>query len=117
MGSFSVEDGYNLMQQAIEELGEDLPTAFFISSDVMAIGSMRALHEASIAIPERVSIIGINDMPVSKHMYPSLSTIRVYTEIMGEAAVDTLLERLEGRKVAKKIVISTKLIIGNSVKK
>ncbi|QUW21527.1 LacI family DNA-binding transcriptional regulator [Sporosarcina sp. Marseille-Q4063] len=117
VGSFSVEDGYNLMQQAIEELGEDLPTAFFISSDVMAIGSMRALHEANIAIPERVSIIGINDMSVSKHMYPSLSTIRVYTEIMGEAAVDTLLERLEGRKVAKKIVVSTKLIIRNSVKK
>ncbi|WP_210469793.1 LacI family DNA-binding transcriptional regulator [Sporosarcina sp. 6E9] len=117
IGSFSVEDGYNLMQQAIDELGEDLPTAFFISSDVMAIGSMRALHEANIAIPERVSIIGINDMSVSKHMYPSLSTIRVYTEIMGEAAVDTLLERLEGRKIAKQIVISTKLIIRDSVKK
>lgn len=117
VGSFSVEDGYNLMKQAIEELGADLPTAFFISSDVMAIGSMRALHEANISIPDRVSIIGVNDMSVSKHMYPSLSTIRVYTEIMGETAVDTLLERLEGRKIAKKILVSTKLIVRNSVKK
>ncbi|CAM3229060.1 LacI family DNA-binding transcriptional regulator [Filibacter tadaridae] len=117
VGSFSVEDGYRLMKKAIEELGEDLPTAFFMSSDVMAIGGLRALHEAGIAIPERVSIIGINDMTVSKYMYPALSTIRVYTEVMGETAVDTLVERLEGRKIAKKIVVSTKLVIRDSVKK
>ncbi len=115
MGSFSVEDGYNLMRQAIENLGDDLPTAFFISSDVMAIGCLRALHEAAIAIPERVSLIGINDMSISKYMYPSLSTIKIYTEIMGETAVDTLVERLEGRKIAKKVFISTKLIIRQSV--
>ncbi len=117
VGAFSVDDGYNLMQQAIQELGEDLPTAFFMSSDVMAIGSLRALHEAGIAIPERVSIIGINDMSVSKYLYPSLSTVRVYTEVMGETAVDTLLERMEGRKIAKKVFISTKLMIRQSVKK
>lgn len=117
VGSFSVEDGYNLMKQAIGELGEDLPTAFFTSSDSIAIGSLRALHEAGISIPDRVSIIGINDMSVSKYMYPTLSTIKVYTEIMGETAVDTLLERLEGRKITKKIFISTKLVIRNSVKK
>lgn len=117
MGTFSVDNGYQLMKQAIEELGDDLPSAFFISSDVMAIGSLRALHEANIKIPEQVSIIGINDISVSKYMYPSLSTVRVHTEIMGGTAVDTLLERLEGRKVAKKVVVATKLIVRSSVKK
>lgn len=117
VGTFSVEDGYRLMQQAIEDLGEELPTAFFTSSDAIAIGSIRALHEAGILIPGRVSIIGINDVTVSKYIYPSLSTIKVYTEVMGETAVDTLLERLEGRKIAKKIFISTKLIIRQSVKR
>src|SRR5699024_2108968 len=107
--------GYELMKQAIKDLGDQLPTAFVISSDVMAIGSIRALHEAGIAIPERVSVIGINDMSVSKHMYPSLSTVRVYTELMGETAVDTLIERLEGRIIAKKISLSTKLVIRKSV--
>lgn len=117
VGPFSVDDGYALMKQAIEELGDDLPTAFFISSDVMAIGSLRALHEAGIAIPERVSLIGINDISVSKYMYPSLSTIRVHTETMGEMAVDALLERLEGRKISKEVVVATKLILRDSVKK
>lgn len=116
-GKFSVDEGYRLMKQAIEDLGDELPTAFFVSSDVMAIGALRAIHEAGIQIPERISIVSINDMAVSKYMYPSLSTIRVYTEVMGETSVDTLLERIDGRKITKKVLISTKLIIRDSVLK
>ncbi|GAA0591432.1 LacI family DNA-binding transcriptional regulator [Virgibacillus siamensis] len=115
-GLFSVEDGYNLMAKAIEDLQEALPTAFFASSDVMAVGCLRALHEYDIPVPERVSLIGINDMSISKYVYPSLSTIKVYTELMGETAVDTLIERFEGRSIPKKIFISTKLVIRKSVK-
>lgn len=115
-GEFSVDGGYRLMKQAIADLGEQLPTAFFIASDVLAVGSLRALHEAKIAVPERVSVIGINDISLSKYLYPPLSTVRVYTEVIGETAVDTLVERLEGRKIAKKIYISTKLIVRNSTR-
>jgi len=116
VGTFSTEEGYLLMEKAIKDLGDQLPTAFFISSDVMAIGSMRALHEADVSVPERVSVIGINDISVSKYMYPPLSTVKVYTELMGETAVDTLLERLEGRTIPKKIFIATKLVVRKSVK-
>ncbi|MDQ0255876.1 LacI family transcriptional regulator [Evansella vedderi] len=116
IGSFSVEEGYKLMKQAINELGDKLPTAFFMSSDVMAIGALRALHEEKIIVPDRVSVFGINDMSVSKYVYPPLSTVKVYTEEMGGTAVDTLIERMEGRNIAKKIVISTKLMIRESVK-
>ncbi|HLR11223.1 MAG TPA: LacI family DNA-binding transcriptional regulator [Sporosarcina sp.] len=117
ISTFSVNEGYRLMQEAIKTLGDDLPTAFFVSSDVMAIGVIRALHEADIAIPERVSLIGINDMSISKHMYPSLSSVRVYTDVMGETAVDTLVERMNGRRIVKKTFISTKLILRESVRK
>lgn len=116
-GAFSVDAGYALMQQAISELGKELPTAFVMSSDVMAIGAMRALHEAGIAIPGRVSVVGINDLSVAKYMYPTLSSVRVYTEVMGESAVDLLLERLEGRAIAKTVIVSTKLKVRGSVKK
>ncbi|WP_060680456.1 LacI family DNA-binding transcriptional regulator [Virgibacillus halodenitrificans] len=116
VGSFSVDEGYRLMKKAIEELGDKLPTAFAVSSDVMAIGCMRALHEASISIPERVSIMGINDISVSKHLYPPLSTIRVFTELMGETAVNLLLERFEGREIAKQAIVSTEVVVRKSVK-
>jgi LacI family transcriptional regulator len=113
-GTFSVNDGYALMNKALHDHGDKLPTAFFAGNDSIAVGALRALLEAGISVPERVNIIGVNDISVSKYVFPSLSTVKVYTELMGETAVDTLLERIEGRKTAKKIIIATKLVIRNS---
>jgi LacI family transcriptional regulator len=113
-GTFSVEDGYSFMKKAIQDHGEHLPTAFFAGNDPLAIGALKALLEAGIPVPDRVNLIGVNDISVSKYTYPALSTVKVPTELMGETAVDTLLERIEGRQTAKKIIIATKLIIRNS---
>lgn len=114
VGTFSADDGHALMKKAIQEQGDQLPTAFFAGNDSLAVGALRALLEEGISVPERVNIIGVNDISISKYVFPSLSTVKVYTEIMGETAVDTLLERIAGRKTAKKIFISTELIIRNS---
>ena len=113
-GKFSADDGHALMKQAIWDHGDQLPTAFFAGNDSIAVGALRALLEEGIAVPDRVNIIGVNDISISKYVYPALSTVKVYTELMGETAVDTLLERIEGRKTAKKVLIATKLIIRNS---
>lgn len=110
VGNFSVDEGYRLMKKAIEELGEELPKAFYMANDPIAIGCLRALHEAGISVPDRVSLIGINDITVSKYVYPSLTTVKIYTELMGETAVDLLLEKInENRKISKKVYIANKL--------
>ncbi|WP_062353946.1 LacI family DNA-binding transcriptional regulator [Bacillus kwashiorkori] len=114
IGNFTVNDGYSLMKKAIQEHGDELPTAFFAGNDLIAIGCLRALHEENFAVPERVNIIGLNDISVSKYVYPALSTLKVHTELMGETAVDTLLERLNGRKIAKKVYLATELLIRKS---
>lgn len=116
IGAFSVEAGYSLMEQAIRDFGKNLPTAFFMGNDLLAIGALRALHEKGVSVPERVSVIGVNDISVSKYVFPPLSTVKVYTEVMGETAVDTLLERINGRQIAKKVFISTNLVIRDSSK-
>jgi LacI family transcriptional regulator len=114
LGSFSADEGHAMMKKAIHEHGDNLPTAFFAGNDSIAVGALRALLEEGISVPERVNIIGVNDISISKYVYPALSTVKVFTEIMGETAVDTLLERIAGRKTAKKIFIATELIIRNS---
>jgi LacI family transcriptional regulator len=91
-----------------------LPTAFFVGNDAMAIGCLRALLEEKISVPDRVNIIGVNDISVSKYVFPSLSTVKIHTELMGETAVDLLLERLNDRIVSKKVFVGTELLIRQS---
>ncbi|WP_025730454.1 LacI family DNA-binding transcriptional regulator [Heyndrickxia ginsengihumi] len=114
IGKFTAQDGYTLMNQAIRDHQQQLPTAFFAASDAIAVGCLRALLENKIAVPERVNIIGIDDISVAKYVFPALSTVKVYTDLMGETAVDLLLERIEGRTIAKKVSIATKFIKRNS---
>ncbi|KQO15830.1 LacI family DNA-binding transcriptional regulator [Paenibacillus sp. Leaf72] len=107
------EDGYVQMSRAIES-GE-LPTAFFIENDSMAVGVLRALHEAGIEVPGAVSLVGFNDIPISEFVQPPLTTVKVHMEYMGETAVELLAERLTTkRSIPKKVVIPTALTIRSS---
>lgn len=112
-GKFTAADGYTLMKEALKL--ENGPTAFIMGSDSMAIGAMRALHEKGVRVPEQVSVVGFNDIEMSRYLQPSLTTIQVHTEYMGEAAVDLLLEQLSSkRKIAKKVVLPTTLLVRES---
>ena len=114
-GSFSAQSGYDLMKEAIETLGDNLPTAFFASSDSLAIGALRALQEAAIPLPERVSLISFNDTILTKQVFPPLSSITVYTEEMGRTGMDILnKEVLHGRKVPSLTMLGTRLTLRES---
>ncbi len=115
IGKFSPQDGYMLMKKAIEK-GE-YPTAFFVASDSMAIGAIKALYEANINVPNDVSIISFNDIPTAKYFIPPLSTVNVNSQFMGITAVVLLLERInDKRQIPKKVVLPTELIIRESCK-
>lgn len=115
IGAFLAESGYRLMKQAIQTLDE-LPSAFFVASDSIAIGVLRAIHECGLKVPKDVSIIGFNDIPTSKYTVPPLTSIRVHKEFMGETAVELLLERIiRKRKIAKKVVVPTELQLRESI--
>ncbi|MBF8418754.1 LacI family DNA-binding transcriptional regulator [Heyndrickxia coagulans] len=115
-GKYDVRAGYQQMISAIRNRGDHLPTAFFIANDPMAIGSLKALHENNIRVPEQVSLIGFNDVSVSQYTVPALSTVKVYTEVMGEEGVALLLERINSREIPKKVRLGTKLAIRESSK-
>ncbi|MBM7835275.1 LacI family DNA-binding transcriptional regulator [Clostridium sardiniense] len=108
-GNFTLEDGYELMKGMLSN--KDIPTAVFIASDPMAIGAYKAIMEAGYSIPKDISIIGFDDIVTAKFLTPALTTIKVYTDFMGETAVNTLIERIkDNREMSKKIVLPVKLI-------
>ncbi|MGM0212498.1 substrate-binding domain-containing protein [Enterococcus sp. AZ109] len=113
---FSVEAGKKAMSAFLQQEPE-LPTALFASSDALAIGAMQAIQEFGLKIPEDVSVIGFNDVSVAKYVSPTLSTVKVETEWMGELAVSTILELAkECAPVPRKIMLGTKLILRDSTK-
>lgn len=116
VGEFSTESGYQLMEQLIQGLGNDLPTAFFMASDALAVGALRSLQEHQIAIPDRVSIISFNDTSIAKYVFPALSTVTVYTEEMGKQAIQMLRQIFQGAQpsVPYMVKLATKLTIRDS---
>jgi LacI family transcriptional regulator len=116
-GAFTVEGGYQAMQEFLKQ-EKEYPTALFASSDALAIGAMRAIQEHGLKVPEDISIIGFNDVSVAKYVSPALSTVRVYTEWMGELAVLTLIDLIkEQPPVSKRSVLATELILRQSTLK
>jgi LacI family transcriptional regulator len=115
IGRFTPEDGHDLMKKAVEK--GNLPSAFFIASDSMAIGALQGLYESNLRVPKDISIISFNDIPTAKFLVPPLSTVKIYTQLMGTTAVGLLLERIhDGRDIAKKVVLPTDLVIRDSCK-
>lgn len=113
IGSFTPASGYKLMKDILET--GKYPTAFFIANDSMAIGAYKAILEKGLKIPEDISIIGFNDISTAKYIVPALTTIRIYTEFMSETTIQLLMERIrDERKISKKVVIPTKLVIRES---
>jgi LacI family transcriptional regulator len=112
LGEWSTTEGYNLMKKAIKQ--GDMPTAFFIGSDPMAIGALRALDEAGIKVPQDVAIVSFDDIEMAEFVNPPLSTIKVYSEEMGTTAFNLLIDRLKGREASLHVYIPTQLMIRKS---
>ncbi|MBM7570388.1 LacI family DNA-binding transcriptional regulator [Aquibacillus albus] len=112
VGEFRMADGYQLMKSAIEQ--GNLPEAFFIASDPMAVGALRALQEANIQVPQDVALVSFDDVEMAKFASCPLTTVRVHTELMGRTGVKLLLDRREGRDIPLKIVVPTEFVIRDS---
>lgn len=116
-GHFTIESGYEAMARAIATLGDQLPTAYFVANDAMAVGALKALAEHGIAVPDRVSLIGFNDATVGRFVTPRLSTVSVPLKALGAQAVYLLDRHLsDAKQPAMKLTLASKLIFRESTK-
>lgn len=111
----TMEGSYHDMAEYLLSHSE-LPTAFFAGNDIIAIGASRALKQAGLRLPEELSMIGMDDMPMCQVVEPTLSTIRVDKHTFGVIAVDRLHDMLENRQnICQRIRMSVTFIQRNSV--
>ncbi|TOM88444.1 substrate-binding domain-containing protein [Vibrio parahaemolyticus] len=112
---FECEGGY----QAFKKMAErgTLPSSIFVSNDMMAMGVINAANELGIKVPDDLSIIGYDDIHIAKFMSPSLTTIHQPKYRLGQAAVETLVRRLDDKSNEAQVVqLEPTLVVRNSVK-
>ncbi|EGR2272405.1 LacI family DNA-binding transcriptional regulator [Vibrio parahaemolyticus] len=112
---FECEGGY----QAFKKMAErgKLPSSIFVSNDMMAMGVINAANELDIKVPDDLSIIGYDDIHIAKFMSPSLTTIHQPKYRLGQAAVETLVRRLDDKSNEAQVVqLEPTLVVRNSVK-
>lgn len=112
IGEYTMTQGYEMMKKALQQ--NDLPEAFFIASDPMAIGALRALQEANLTVPKDVAIVSFDDIEMAKFASTPLTTIKVHTKEMGQTGVKLLIDRIKGRKIPLKVLVPTELVVRQS---
>lgn len=93
VGLYSHESGYRLCSQLLNE--QRPPTAIMCGNDVIALGALDAAAAARVKVPENLSIVGFDDLLVSRWETISLTTIHQPINLMAETAARMLVERIE----------------------
>jgi DNA-binding LacI/PurR family transcriptional regulator len=105
--------GYPFAKQLLER--KETFTALFAYNDISAIGSICALQEAGLHIPDDVSVVGFDDIQSAAYFNPPLTTVRQPLIKMGEMAARTLLDRIDGSmKYVPEIAIEPELVVRKS---
>jgi DNA-binding LacI/PurR family transcriptional regulator len=89
----TLEDAYQAMKHYLAA-GKPLAQGYFCVNDIIACGCLKALKEYGLRIPEDISLIGFDDLPISAVIEPPLTTIQVFNKKLGAAAVDLLYQRI-----------------------
>jgi LacI family transcriptional regulator len=115
-GPFAFETGHATM---VELMALDpRPTVVLCANDLVAIGAYNAARAAGIAVPEDVSLVGFDDLPMASWEVFQLTTVHQPMDQMARAAVRLLVERIEGkvdRGVARQVVFEPRLVMRRSL--
>ena len=90
-----VEIGFELGKKLVGE--RDIPTAVVASSDLVAVGVVKAFLSSGVRVPEDISVVGFDDILLASYIHPSLTTVRQPKYEMGRIGVEFLVQLIEGK--------------------
>lgn len=114
-GGFNQEIAYQSMQQFLEK-GEPLPEAIFAANDESAFGCIKALGEAGIKVPAQISVVGCDNIEISKWYMPPLTTVDTNITQQGICAANFLVSIIKQEETGRVEKIKGKMIERKSVR-
>jgi DNA-binding LacI/PurR family transcriptional regulator len=106
------QDGYEAAAIAIAD--SNAPDALVCIHDRLAVGTLRAAHDAGLDVPRDLGIAGSTDTLYAQHVNPRLTSVRIFPELIGETAVGALLALLAGEPPPQTRLIPTELVLRES---
>lgn len=110
--SFSMVAGYSAAKKLLRQ--EEHITCLFCIADVLALGAMRAIHEAGLRVPEDIAVIGFDGIEAGRFSVPSLATVRQPGEAMAESGVGVLIGCIEQGRQSSHLVFPAEFFEGES---
>lgn len=111
VGDWSANSGYTAGQLLVRD---PAVTAVFAANDQMALGLLRALHEAGRAVPQEVSVVGFDDMEEASCFWPPLTTVAQSFAEVGRRAVRALLDEISTGHADAPALVPTTLVVRGS---
>lgn len=110
----SPEEGYDVIMKLFSDGKLDKCDAIFAGADFIAVGVLQALRNLEYRIPEDISVLGFDDLPLSQYLMPPLSTVGQPKFEMGQCAAKMLLDLLMKKDTKKDVFLEPKLMIRGS---
>lgn len=111
-GGWDPEQGYEVGKVLIRE--RRLPGAIFAANDLLALGMLRAFHEARVRVPDDVSIVGFDDVDGAGYFEPPLTTVRQPFAAVGQKAIEVLFAAFEGAAVSRTLIAPEFVVRGST---
>ena len=116
---FSSPGGYEAARRILQTQageGNSSPvTAIFAGNDMMAIGALRAAAELGLRVPEQMSIVGFDDIELSRYVFPALTTVGCGVKRLGAEAGRVLIARIESPGAElKDVLLTPRLVVRES---
>jgi LacI family transcriptional regulator len=109
-GDYSQRGGFEAAKRLLRL--RPRPTAIFAANDISALGVLSAVREAGLRVPEDVSLVGFDDIPLAAQVHPPLTTVRQPLQQMGRSAVNTLLAMIAGIEAPSPLItLPTELVV------
>ncbi|MGS1077364.1 LacI family DNA-binding transcriptional regulator [Pseudoxanthomonas beigongshangi] len=112
-GEFTFESGVHGANQLLDL--KDPPTAIFAANDDTAAGVIRVAGLRGLSVPRDLSVCGFDDTPISRHIFPALTTVRQPTRDMGRMATLELLNSIRDPDAGRMIPIQYTLELRESI--
>ena len=97
-GAFTVDTGRTLGEEAVNDHRDDMPDAFIVAADSIAVGVLQAFTAAGVLVPRDTSVISINNQAIAQYTSPTLTSYDIDQNELADTAITMLAEAISSRR-------------------